>query len=370
VGHYLPEEEEMRTAVKLFAVGLLVVTVLAVSCASPTPAPSPTSAPTPAPTPTTAEPAPAESEALAYLKGKAVAVVFAPSGLGDKSLNDSLFAGMVLITNKYDMKWNYVEPLDFAQEETILRDYARTGDYALIVCNGLSCGTSMEAAAKDFPDQKFAIIDTVIDLPNVAGYIFAKDDSSYLGGIAAGMLTQTNKLGFVGAFDIPIIEKGLAGFVAGARSVDPDVEVMDGYVGSWSDIQGSKEMALSMSERGADVIYHNASLGGLGVIEASQSADFTVIGYDANQNELSPDTVALSVMRDMGKPVEHALLEMAEGRFPPRENELGVQEGAVFVSSEFSNIELGDAIWDKIHAAEEAIASGALKVPDQVEDIE
>jgi basic membrane protein A len=349
----------MRGSSRTLVLGLLLVTALVVSCKSSTPTPAPTAVPA----------ASAAESAAAYLQGKSVAVVFAPSGLGDRSLNDSLFAGMVLITNKYAMTWNYVEPLSYAEEETILSNYARTGKYLLIVCNGQSCGTSMDAAAKEFPNQKFLIIDTVSEAPNVAGYLYAKQDSSYLAGIAAGMLTKTNKLGFVGAFDIPIIEKGLAGFKAGALSVNPKVEVTDGYVGAWDNIQGSQEMALSMKQQGADVIYHNASAGGLGVIEASKTGGFIAIGYDSNQNDLSPDTVALSALRDMSKSVEHCLLKMAAGEFPAGQNELGVKDNAVFVTNDFSNIKLDPAIWDKINAAEDAMRAGTLKAPTTMEEI-
>jgi len=134
-------------------------------------------------------------------EGKRVAVVFAYGGLGDKSFNDSLFSGMVLASSRMGFAWDYVEPMAAAEYEPMLRNYAESGIYDLVICNGGSCGSSLSTVATDYPQQLFMGDDCVVDLPNVATYNFRTDELAYLVGIVAGSMTKSSKIGFIGGMD-------------------------------------------------------------------------------------------------------------------------------------------------------------------------
>ena len=195
----------------------------------------------------------ADNEAAASAAGK-IAVVFATGGLGDKTYNDSLYAGVKNVCDTMGLQFDYSEPMDAAEYEPLLRGYAETGEYALIISLGYSQGSSVEAVAPNYPDQKFMLIDAEVDCENVACYSWRENELSYMVGVMAGMMTKSNVIGFIAAFDIYNCNMNAAGLTAGAQSVNPDVQVLVDYLGSWDDIAACKEMAIAMHDKGADII--------------------------------------------------------------------------------------------------------------------
>jgi len=310
--------------------------------------------------------------------GHQVAIVFASSGLGDKSFNDSLFKGAVIAQERFGISWDYVEPSAESDYEPYLRSYAQTGSYDLIISNGFSQGSSLEKVAPDFANQKFMIIDSVVDKPNVGSFVFKSEEAAYLAGIVAALVTKDtsvshingeNKLGFVGGMDIPLIEAFAAGFKAGAKSVNPDVEVLVSYVGAWDDPAKAKELALAQFEQGADIIYQVASLGGLGVIEGASEAGYLAIGQDDNQNYLAPDNMLLSVLKMIDNTAVLAIHDVLADKWAPGVHNLGLADGGVDVTNDISNIKIADSVMAEVTKAREAIVSGSLTVPTALADV-
>ena len=337
---------------KLLSVfSLLVVVSLVITGCGTTKAPEPTAAPEGS-----------SSELIGA--GHNVAVVFASSGLGDKSFNDSLYTGMVLAANNLGFAWDYVEPTSMAELEPYLRTYAQSGLYDVIVCNGFSCGSSLTTVATEFPDQKFLINDAFVDLPNVASYTFNDTELGYLVGIVAGKMTKTNTIGFIAAHDIPLLNAGLVCFEAGAKSVNPDVKVIYDYVGSWDDIAKTKEIALALHNQGADFFYHMASLGGLGMIEAGKEQGFYTVGYDGNQNPLAPETNILSGIRSFPSAVGLGIEGALKGEFSAGNHLLGLKENGVYITNELSTVKIDPEIWQLIEDAKKGIIDGSIKLPE------
>ena len=104
----------------------------------------------------------------------AIAVVFATGGLGDKTYNDSLYYGVKDICDTMNLKFDYSEPMDAAEYEPLLRGYADTGEYDLIISLGYSQGSSVEAVAPNYPDQNFMLIDSEIDVPECRLLLLAR----------------------------------------------------------------------------------------------------------------------------------------------------------------------------------------------------
>jgi basic membrane protein A len=295
--------------------------------------------------------------------GHNVAVVFASSGLGDKSFNDSLFTGMVLASSRLGFAWDYVEPTTMSELEPYLRSYAQSGTYDLIVCNGFSCGSSLTTVATEFPNQKFMINDAFVDLPNVASYSFKVTELSYLVGVVAGKLTKTNTIGFIAAHDIPLLNEGLFGYRAGAESVNPDVEVVFDYVGSWDDITKTKEIALALYSQGADFFYHNASLGGLGMIEAGKEKGFFTVGFDGNQNPLAPATNILSAIRSFPEAVGVCIEGVLKGEFSAGNHLLGIKDDGEYITNDLSTYTISPEIWALVDEAKQGIIDGTIVMP-------
>jgi len=155
-----------------------------------------------------------------------VAVVFATGGLGDKSFNDGVMTGLEKAETDFDISFTYAEPTAVSDYEVMLRGFAQHAQfiepYDLIIAIGFDQEVGLQIVANESTDQKFGIIDMFIDpivYPNVASLLFDEHQGSALVGAIAGLTTTTNKLGFVGGLDIPLITKFAAGFIFGEQVV-------------------------------------------------------------------------------------------------------------------------------------------------------
>ena len=137
-------------------------------------------------------------------KATKVAVVFASSGLGDKSFNDALYDGMKKAESTMGIQWVYSEPKDDAEYEGLISGYADSGDCDLIICLGGSQSSSLENVAPNYPQQKFVILDAVVAGDNIRSYTWRDQELGFLAGFLGASLSDTNTLGFIGAHDIPL----------------------------------------------------------------------------------------------------------------------------------------------------------------------
>lgn len=298
-----------------------------------------------------------------------VAVVFATGGLGDLSYNDSLYDGVAEACGRLSLEFDYSEPMEAAEYEPLLRGYAETGEYALIISLGFSQTSSLEAVAPNFPEQKFMLIDGVLEgFDNIASYTWRQNEVWYMAGIMCGMMTESKTIGLVCHFDNGATSMNAAGLITGLHTVDPDIQVLIDYVGSYEDITGCKEMALAMNQKGADIICHCASLGGLGVIEAGKEQGFYTMGWDGNVNSSAPDTNIASIMRSFPAAANHAIEAVVNNNFQGGVVSLGAAEDAIYITDEGSNVPVPQEVWDAVNEAFEGIKSGEIVVPDKKED--
>lgn len=222
--------------------------------------------------------------------GKKVGMVFDVGGKGDKSFNDSAFAGLSAAAENMGIEVKDLEPAaDGANREALMRQLAEDG-YGLIIGVGFAFAEVMPGVAKDFPDTQFAIVDSVVeDASNVTSIVFAEEQGSYLVGAAAAQSSKTGTIGFVGGVDTELIKKFEAGYVAGAEAVNPDIKVEVKYISTGTDFSGFSDpaagetTAAGLYEAGADVVYHASGASGSGVFKAAEAADRLAIGVDSNQ---------------------------------------------------------------------------------------
>jgi basic membrane protein A len=304
-----------------------------------------------------------------------VGLILATGGLGDKSFNDISYAGVVRAKDELGINFSYVQPTAIAQYEGYQRDFAKTGEYAIIVCIGFDQADALTKVAGEYPNQKFALVDMNVNNTNVASLLFKANEGSYLIGVAAGMETTTGKVGFVGGMDIPLIRDFFKGYEAGVKWANSTVTIVDPvFVGGWADPTKGKELALSLIDQGVDAIYVAAGKSGLGALEAVHESGVTGFGVDACQCYLYPEIVA-----SMTKRVDVAVFEMikaaVEGTFEGKVYNGGLKEGWVgccrlaeeeeFWETKFgfTHASLAAAITDKIEDAKDKIVSGEITVP-------
>ena len=234
---------------------------------------------------------------------KKIGLILATGGLGDKSFNDISHAGVQRAKDELGIEFDKVEPTAISEYEGYQRDFASSGEYELIICVGFDQADALTIIAEEYPNQQFAIVDMVVDKPNVASLLFKANEGSFLvGAIAAAYTSQGGTVGFVGGMDIPMIGDFFEGYEAGVLWASDDLELnitiqTPVFVGSWGDPTKGKEMALSLVDLGAEVIFVAAGGSGLGALEACNETGIWGIGVDASQGYLYPEIIASMTKR-------------------------------------------------------------------------
>ncbi len=300
------------------------------------------------------------------------AVIFDLGGKFDRSFNQASYEGAERFKEETGIDYREFELQSDAQREQALRKFARDGHNPVVVA-GFSYGSAMETVAAEFPETDFAIIDMVVDLPNVRSVVFNEHEGSYLVGMLAAMASETGKVGFVGGMDIPLIRKFACGYVQGAKAANPDAEVFQNMTGStgaaWNDPVKGGELAKSQIDRGADVIYHAAGGTGIGVLQAAADAGALGIGVDSNQNYIHPGQVLTSMLKRVDVAVYNAMMDVQEGNWSTGINVMGLAENGVGYAVDENNEELiTPEMVEAVEAAKESIIAGDTVVHDYMKD--
>lgn len=300
------------------------------------------------------------------------AIVYDKGGKFDKSFNEGVFVGAEKFKAETGVEFRDFEPTNDAQIEQALRRFARDG-HSPIIAVGFSQATALQKVAAEFPNLKFTIIDMVVELPNVQSVVFKEHEGSYLVGLLAGLASKTNKVGFVGGMDIPLIRKFACGYVQGVKAAKKDAEIFQNMTGStpaaWNDPVKGGELAKSQIDRGADVIYHAAGGTGIGVLRAAADAGKLGIGVDSNQNALQPGKVLTSMLKRVDVAAYASFKAARDGAWKPGVSVLGLKEDGVGWALDDNNKALVTpemkAAADKARAD---IIAGSVKVHDYMSD--
>jgi basic membrane protein A and related proteins len=299
------------------------------------------------------------------------AIVFDIGGKFDKSFNESMFGGAEKFKKESGVAYGEFEIANEAQREQAIRDFADKG-YSPIIAAGFAQAAAVEKVAKEYPDLKFAIVDMVVDLPNVSSIVFKEHEGSYLVGMMAGLSSKTGTVSFVGGMDIPLIHKFACGYAQGVKAAKADAKIIQNMTGdtgaAWNDPVKGGEITKGQMSQGSDVVYAAAGATGLGVLKAATEGGALAIGVDANQNYLYPGKMLTSMMKRVDVAVYNTMKDGNDG-FKGGIHALGLAEDGVGVAMDDNNKPLVSAdMAAKIEAARADIISGKIKVHDYMED--
>jgi basic membrane protein A and related proteins len=300
------------------------------------------------------------------------AVIFDLGGKFDRSFNQASFTGAERFREETGIDFREFELQSDAQREQALRRFAEAGHDPVIV-TGFAYGSALEAVASEFPDTNFAIIDMVVDLPNVRSVVFNEHEGSYLVGVLAALASETGSVGFVGGMDIPLISKFACGYVQGVKATNPDAIVYQNMTGTtgaaWNDPVRGGELARSQIDQGADVIYHAAGGTGVGVLQAAADAGALGIGVDSNQNYMHPGNVLTSMLKRVDVAVYEAMMDAANDEWDSGVYVMGLaEEGVGWALDEYNEDLITPEMIAAVEAAEQQIISGEIVVHDYTED--
>jgi basic membrane protein A and related proteins len=335
--------------VKLSGLLLLVLaSTLLFACAAPQAAP--TQAPAPTVAPTTAP----------KLK---VAMLFAQKIAGS-AWDEIAYQGLKAIEKDMGAEIAYTENVQVADIENVLREYA-SKDFDLIIGNGFEFGDPMNALAKEFPKAAFVTVTGVATEPNVMSLDFAMHEIGYALGYVAGLMTESDKVGFVAGQPYPSVIRYTEGFKLGAKAANPDVDVKAIYTNSWDDAQKAREAAVALQQEGCDVIGHKVASAGQGIIKLAADNKLWAIGDGAGQIELAPDTVLTTGLTDMPALMVNLAKKVQDGKFEGGASTPGFADDVVSIGT--LNKAIPADAQAKIEKMLADIKSGAIVVPQITE---
>ncbi len=296
------------------------------------------------------------------------ALIFDMGLKSDKSFNEAAHRGAEAYSRDTGVRYREFEIKSPEQREQALRRLAQHGADP-IVSIGFEQASAVEKVALEFPETRFAVIDTVVELPNVKSLIFKEHEGSFLVGALAAMASESGKIGFVGGMDVALIRRFACGYAQGARYIEPDIEVFQDMAGTtpaaWKDPVRGAELAMSQFDRGVDVIYAAAGATGTGVYQAAKDNGKLAIGVDVNQNDLHPGTMLTSMQKRVDLAVYKLFKSAREGTWTAGTEVMGLAEGGVEWTLDQYNQDLVTAsmraTMDKI---QRSIISGEIQVHD------
>lgn len=299
-----------------------------------------------------------------------VGVITDVGGVNDKSFNQTTWEGMQALMEQYpNIEASYLESSTEADYSTNIQTYVDE-EYDLIICVGYMLADALRDAAEAYPDQLFAIIDdaTNEDLPNVACLMFAQNEASYLVGIVAGMMTESNTVGYVQGMVSDSMNQFGIGYIAGVKAANPDATILQYNANSFADATIGSAAATDMITNGADVIYHAAGGTGSGVIEACATNQIWAIGVDTDQSPLAPEYVVTSAMKRVDTAAQDISLAVLNGTFESGVHTYELANGGVDIAP--TQDLLSEEVIAAVEAAKESIIAGEVTVPSTVEELD
>lgn len=284
-------------------------------------------------------------------------VLILPGPINDQSWNAANYAGLLAVNSTLGTKMEYVENVQASDFESTFRNYGERG-YDLVIAAGTQFDEAANRVGPTYPKTTYSVFNGMIaNPPNICPVLPKEYEASFLAGLIAGYTTKTGKIGIAGGFPNKLMIRLLNTYEYGARIGSPRVEVIRAYANSWSDVILGKQIAGSMIDKGADVLFFYANQVGLGAIQASKEKGAKFVGFASDQNNIAPGTVVASAWFGTEDIYKWIVTKYMAGELEPIVNELGMSEGVISIS--FTD-EVSPEVREIVEQAADLIAEGKL----------
>lgn len=276
--------------------------------------------------------------------------------INDMDWNAGGYDGVTRIEEQYGAEISFAENVAQSDFEEMMRNYAEAG-FDIVVGHSGMFQDSILAVADYYPDTLFICVNGTETRDNVVGIKVSQNESGFLMGAAAAMLSETETVGVIGSVDIRPVRLAVDGFALGAEYVKPGIEVLSTMTGAWEDAVKAKEIAYSMIENNADLIANYTGIAGVSIINAGQEKGIQVIGAGKEQYSIAPDTVPAIVVIDTARLFTFAYEKVLDDSLESAIYELGVKEDAIYYEIMDQGVE--DQIGSDMEAIQAAIMDGS-----------
>jgi basic membrane lipoprotein Med (substrate-binding protein (PBP1-ABC) superfamily) len=300
-------------------------------------------------------------------KGFKVALLTPGTG-NDGSWGQAVAQGAKEYGAKYDAKVTVAENLDdpaqYLQQGT---SFASSGFDLVIVANG-AMGEVTQRLAKQYPKVKFAEIATGLDPlpPNATTAVPQFQNGTFVAGVLAGLMTETNKVGAIGGFSFPVLTAEMESFLVGVRYANPKASISRTYINSWTDTGKAKAAAQAQAAKGVDIIFSATDQASQGMFQLAQTGKTLkyVIPQYFDKNDQAPTVVLTSVLYNLQGVTGNFIDMFAKGEWKSENAEPALDQ-KVGELAPFHGLDakVPAAAKAKVLEVQDQIRSGALKVP-------
>ncbi len=300
----------------------------------------------------------------------ALGMVTDVGGLGDKSFNDSAYSGLLHAQKSLGANIQVLQSRsasDYQPNMTALSEKHLDMIYAI----GFLMNKDLDQISKQYPKQHYAIIDAVVDEPNVVSATFKEEDGSFLAGALAALVSKTHHIAFLGGQDIPLLRKFEVGYIAGAHQIDPATKVDVKWVGSFEDVAGGQELANVLFNGGADIVYAAAGKAGIGAIDAVKTrANSFVIGVDSDQDSLAPGKILTSMVKHVDVAVFDIAQAIQQKKALTGHLTFGLKDNGVGLTDfQYTRAVIGRANIERVASIRDDIVSGKITPPSTPQEL-
>lgn len=309
-----------------------------------------------------------------------VAMIHTLTGVGDQGMNDNSLKGLIKAKEELGITYTNVEPKQQTDFETMLMQFSNSGEYDLIFVVSADQRDALEKVAPLFPEQKYVAVGFSTDVVNAGGLDIKFEEYIFASGYLASRLTTTDALpglnldgeiSVIYAMDIPPMIKAASGYIAGAKLANKDINVTTGVIGSWADVNKTKEIALAHIENNnVDIIQPFAGKAGLGVFNAIEEAGVYAFGLSTNQNSLAPDRIIASSLNKVWLQVFLDIQSLNDDEWVPENKYFGVDKDVMSLTFDESNITIPEEYIEETMDAVQLIKDGKLELPKSFEEID
>lgn len=307
-----------------------------------------------------------------------IAVVFTGSGLGDKSFNDLIYDGLLRAQKELNIEFDYIEPILPEEYKQSILEFAKTRDYQLIIAVGPEQESDVKAVSKEYPNQKFTLIDSKLDRKNISSIYTRWEEQAFLNGVIAGLLSKMeyekngniDKAGVVLGMEVTHLREGAIGFEAGYKYIFPEGEVITAVVNDFKNPLKAKEIALLMYSKGVKYIQHLAGASGLGVFAAAKETEAYAFGVDENQNSFDPSVIISTSTRYMNDIVFNEIKHIKDNSWNDGVHYSGLKEGIIDITREDSDVELDSSIMKIVNDIKYKIVKEQLLLPKTNQELD
>lgn len=296
-----------------------------------------------------------------------VAIVTDTEDFGNDTKSKMIESGLLKIGERINVSKNGSSNEDKFIKQ--INSYINS-DYDLIIGTNFQMNESIRALANQNKETKFLIFNSIMDpgLENVNTLLFSTNESSFLAGYLAGLVTKTNNIGYIGANPGVLSDFYEYGFKAGllyaAKELKIEISVKSQYIEDLSDYEKGKEIADKMYENGVDLIYQTAGYAGVGAIESAKNNNKYIIGYDEDQSYLAPKNVLTSTIKNYDIISEDLGLNYLTNSIESGQNlRYGIKEDAVSITKFNETSIYSIDIYNKVMSLYEQIKKGEIVIP-------